>query len=99
MAAVEGAGATAREQSEQQSLSTPPMMPFYDDAPGAPLGAYAIRLQSERTIAIKDLVETQSLRSGVVLLQSQSAGLEKPFGSHEIDKERHHEVSSYLRGH
>ena len=33
------------------------------------------------------LGETQPFRSGGVLLQSQSEGLEEPFGSHEIGKE------------
>jgi hypothetical protein len=41
----------------------------------------------------------QSLRSGIVLLQSQSEGREEPKGSHEIGKERHHEVSAHLGGH
>ena len=45
------------------------------------------------------LRETQSFRSGVVLLQPQKEGLEEPFGSHSIGKERHHEISAYLWWH
>ena len=37
--------------------------------------------------------------SGVVLLQSQREGLEEPFGSHSIGKERHHETSAHLWWH
>jgi hypothetical protein len=46
-----------------------------------------------------DRPETQSLRSGIVLLQSQSEGLEEPFGCHYIVKEMHHEISAHFRWH
>jgi hypothetical protein len=52
----------------------------------------------QESIRLK-LGETQQVRSGVVLLQSQREGLEEPFGSHSIGKERHHEISAHLGWH
>jgi hypothetical protein len=57
----------------------------------------------ERSVHVCDFIVVNGYRVNrtllVVLLQSQREGLEEPFGSHEIGKERHHEISAHFWWH